>query len=105
MPKAGALSAKQRNACRSGGAYVLGGHRPFRPAGDPVQAPSSLVFVVLDESCLRRSVGEPAVMNGQLDRLLKFAELPNTVLQIAPFEMGECEGCRHPPVRTLFVEV
>lgn len=28
-------------------------------------------------------------MNGQLDRLLEFAELPNTVLQIAPFEMGE----------------
>jgi transcriptional regulator with XRE-family HTH domain len=54
-----------------------------------VRTPSPLVFVVLDESCLRRPVGEPAVMDAQLARLLEFAELPNTVLQIAPFAMGE----------------
>ncbi|WP_405990620.1 Scr1 family TA system antitoxin-like transcriptional regulator [Streptomyces sp. NBC_00986] len=54
-----------------------------------VRTPAPLVFVVLDESCLCRPVGEPAVMNAQLDRLLEFAELPNTVLQIAPFAMGE----------------
>ncbi|WP_330313242.1 helix-turn-helix transcriptional regulator [Streptomyces sp. NBC_00523] len=47
-----------------------------------------LVLVVLDESCLRRPVGGPDTMNAQLDRLLEFAELPNTVFQIAPFTMG-----------------
>ncbi|ANZ19978.1 hypothetical protein SNOUR_33735 [Streptomyces noursei ATCC 11455] len=27
-------------------------------------------------------------MDAQFDRLLKFAEMPNTVLQVAPFAMG-----------------
>ncbi|WP_405676084.1 helix-turn-helix transcriptional regulator [Streptomyces sp. NBC_01511] len=47
-----------------------------------------MVFVVLDESCIRRPIGEPAVINAQLKRLVEFAELPNTVLQVAPFAMG-----------------
>lgn len=53
-----------------------------------VRTPPPMVFAVLDESCLRRPVGEPAAMNAQLERLMEFAELPNTVLQIAPFDMG-----------------
>ncbi|MEV0847866.1 helix-turn-helix transcriptional regulator [Streptomyces sp. NPDC049954] len=48
-----------------------------------------LIFVVLDESCLRRPIGSPAIMEAQLARLLEFAELPNTVVQVAPFDMGE----------------
>ncbi|MGW2182027.1 helix-turn-helix domain-containing protein [Streptomyces sp. NPDC001732] len=44
------------------------------------------MLVVMDESCIRRQVGGPKVMAAQLDRLLKFAEQPNTVLQIAPFD-------------------
>ncbi|NYV77178.1 helix-turn-helix transcriptional regulator [Streptomyces sp. UH6] len=47
-----------------------------------------LVFVVLDESCIRRPIGDPSVMAAQFDHLLAFAELPNTVLQIAEFTMG-----------------
>lgn len=47
------------------------------------------VLVVMDESCVRRQVGGGEVMKAQLDRLLSFAEQPNTVLQIAPFTMGE----------------
>ncbi|MFJ3837041.1 helix-turn-helix domain-containing protein [Streptomyces sp. NPDC090054] len=54
-----------------------------------LRTPPPVVFAVLDESCLRRPIGGPALMKGQLTRLLEFAELPNTVLQIAPFEMGE----------------
>ncbi|GGN54835.1 transcriptional regulator [Streptomyces kronopolitis] len=54
-----------------------------------VRTPPPLVFVVLDESCLRRPVGGPAVMEAQLESLIEFAELPNTVLHIAPFDMGE----------------
>ncbi|CAL9306519.1 hypothetical protein SUDANB180_03522 [Streptomyces sp. enrichment culture] len=47
------------------------------------------MLVVMDESCIRRQVGGPKIMRAQLDRLMQFAELPNTVLQIAPFDMGE----------------
>ncbi len=53
------------------------------------RTPPPLVFAVLDESCIRRTVGDPAVMKAQFTRLLEFADLPNTVLQIAPFSMGE----------------
>ncbi|MFI8257555.1 helix-turn-helix transcriptional regulator [Streptomyces filamentosus] len=48
-----------------------------------------MLFVVMDESCLRRPVGGPDVMAAQLDRLVEFAERPNTVVQVAPFDMGE----------------
>ncbi|WP_328547549.1 helix-turn-helix transcriptional regulator [Streptomyces platensis] len=54
-----------------------------------VRTPPPLVFVVLDESCIRRPIGGSAVMNAQLARLVEFAELPNTVLHVAPFDMGE----------------
>ena len=50
--------------------------------------PPPLVFAVLDESCLRRPVGDSAIMEAQFARLLEFAELPNTVVQVAPFDMG-----------------
>ncbi|MCW7984062.1 DNA-binding protein [Streptomyces platensis subsp. clarensis] len=48
-----------------------------------------LVSAVLDESCIRRPVGGAAVMDAQLARLIEFAELPNTMLQIATYDMGE----------------
>ncbi|MEV0263973.1 helix-turn-helix transcriptional regulator [Streptomyces sp. NPDC050617] len=54
-----------------------------------VRSSPPLVFVTLDESCIRRPMGEPAIMDAQLARLVEFAELPNTMLQVAPFEMGE----------------
>ncbi|WP_435604297.1 helix-turn-helix domain-containing protein [Streptomyces sp. bgisy130] len=54
-----------------------------------VRTPPPLVFVVLDESCLRRPIGGPAIMDAQLARLIEFAEHPTTVLQVAPFDLGE----------------
>ncbi|MFJ6724339.1 Scr1 family TA system antitoxin-like transcriptional regulator [Streptomyces sp. NPDC091281] len=48
-----------------------------------------MTFVVMDESCIRRHIGAPGVMTAQLDRLSEFAARPHTVLQIAPFDMGE----------------
>ncbi|MFZ3472207.1 helix-turn-helix domain-containing protein [Streptomyces sp. 4.24] len=54
-----------------------------------VRNPPPLILAVLDESCIRRPLGGPGVMRDQFTRLLEFAELPNTVLQIAPFDMGE----------------
>lgn len=54
-----------------------------------VRTPPPLILAVLDESCIRRPLGGPGVMRDQFTRLLEFAELPNTVLQVAPFDMGE----------------
>ncbi|MET8882602.1 helix-turn-helix domain-containing protein [Streptomyces rubiginosohelvolus] len=54
-----------------------------------LRSPTPLLFAVLDEGCVLRPMGGPEVMAAQFDRLLEFAEQPNTVLQIAPFQMGE----------------
>ncbi|AGK79934.1 helix-turn-helix transcriptional regulator [Streptomyces microflavus] len=54
-----------------------------------VRTPPPMIFVVMDESCVLRPVGGSAVMDAQLDHLLAFAEMPNTMLQVAPYEMGE----------------
>ncbi|KIE26337.1 DNA-binding protein [Streptomyces sp. MUSC 125] len=48
-----------------------------------------MLFVVMDESCVRRRVGGREVMDAQLESLVEFAARPNTVLQVAPFEIGE----------------
>ncbi|MEV6078016.1 helix-turn-helix transcriptional regulator [Streptomyces sp. NPDC052069] len=53
-----------------------------------VRSPSPLIFAVLDEGCILRPMGDPAVMDAQFAQLLEFAERPNTLLQIAPFRMG-----------------
>ncbi len=48
-----------------------------------------MLFMTLDESCIRRPVGGAAVMEGQLARLVEFAAMPNTLLQVALYEIGE----------------
>ncbi|MFI1865744.1 helix-turn-helix domain-containing protein [Streptomyces jumonjinensis] len=53
------------------------------------RTPPPLIFVVLDEGCIRRPMGEPAVMAEQLACLAEFAEQPHTVLQVAEFSMGD----------------
>ena len=51
--------------------------------------PSPLLWVVMDETVLRRPVGGPAVMRGQITRLMEAsATLPNVRLQILPFAAG-----------------
>ncbi|MFI1099820.1 helix-turn-helix transcriptional regulator [Streptomyces melanogenes] len=52
------------------------------------RTPFPLISAVLDESCLRRPIGDSALMDAQFARLVEFAELPNTVLQVATFDMG-----------------
>jgi hypothetical protein len=47
------------------------------------------LHAVLDESCLRRFVGGPAVMRDQFERLEMLTERPRTLIQVAPFSMGE----------------
>ncbi|MFD7224129.1 helix-turn-helix transcriptional regulator [Streptomyces sp. NPDC059892] len=47
-----------------------------------------LVWVILDESCLRRTIGSPAVMAEQLAHLIKEAESPRFTIQVLPFSSG-----------------
>ncbi|MFD7086630.1 helix-turn-helix transcriptional regulator [Streptomyces sp. NPDC059896] len=47
-----------------------------------------LVWVVLDEACLRRMIGTPAVMAEQTAHLIKEAESPRFTLQVLPYDSG-----------------
>ncbi|MFJ2258265.1 helix-turn-helix transcriptional regulator [Streptomyces sp. NPDC087844] len=53
-------------------------------------------WAVMDETALRRPVGGPEVMRGQIDRLLEATTLPNVTLQIAPFSSGPHAGTYGP---------
>ncbi|MZD07157.1 helix-turn-helix domain-containing protein [Streptomyces sp. SID5785] len=46
------------------------------------------LWVVMDETVLRRPPGGPAVLRGQLDRLIEVARLPHVTLQLAEFATG-----------------
>jgi DNA-binding XRE family transcriptional regulator len=46
------------------------------------------LWAVIDEAALRRPVGSPEVMRGQLERLINATKLANVVLQILPFRAG-----------------
>ncbi len=46
------------------------------------------LWLVLNESVVRRVVGGPAVMRDQLHRLIEASRMPNVTLQIVPFSAG-----------------
>ncbi|GAA2874935.1 helix-turn-helix transcriptional regulator [Streptosporangium fragile] len=46
------------------------------------------LWAVLDEAVLRRPLGGPEVMRGQIDHILEALELPNVTVQIVPFSVG-----------------
>jgi transcriptional regulator with XRE-family HTH domain len=46
------------------------------------------IWAVVDEAVLRRPLGSPAVMQGQLKHLLELADLPNVTIQVMPFQAG-----------------
>lgn len=50
------------------------------------------VWSVMDEAALRRPVGGPAVMRGQLRRLQEVAQQTNVTLQVVPFSRGGHAG-------------
>ncbi|MBF6132696.1 helix-turn-helix domain-containing protein [Nocardia otitidiscaviarum] len=50
------------------------------------------LWVVLDEAVIRRMVGGPEVMIGQLQRLLGDAAQRNVILQLLPFDAGAHPG-------------
>ncbi|MFC7326609.1 helix-turn-helix domain-containing protein [Marinactinospora rubrisoli] len=46
------------------------------------------LWAVVDEAALRRPVGGPDVMRGQLEYLLRIAQLPHIDVQVLPFAVG-----------------
>lgn len=60
------------------------------------RTPPPLARAVLDEHCLRRPIGGPMVMAGQLRHLEQLAQRPNIVIQIAPYSLGEDRPFTYP---------
>ncbi|MDT0480659.1 MULTISPECIES: helix-turn-helix domain-containing protein [Streptomyces] len=54
------------------------------------------LWVVMDETVLRRPVGGQEVMRAQIDKLLEATKLPNVTLQVAPFANGPHPGTYGP---------
>ncbi|MFJ5066510.1 DUF5753 domain-containing protein [Kitasatospora sp. NPDC088556] len=70
-------------------AYLLDRQAKLRRSQPP------FVQAVIDESNLRRPIGGPAVMVGQLRHLELLAEQPNVTLQVAPVSLGEDRPFAH----------
>lgn len=47
-----------------------------------------VLWIILDESCLRREVGGRAVMRQQMEHLLAEAQGPNVTVQVLPYDSG-----------------
>lgn len=54
------------------------------------------LFFVLDEAVVRRQVGGPAVMRGQLRRLIDASAKPNVTVEVVPFSAGIHPGTLGP---------
>ncbi|MFK3984710.1 helix-turn-helix domain-containing protein [Micromonospora sp. NPDC050397] len=82
-------------------AVVLLGHRTA--SGDEVERRVNLrmarqqlltrtdppqIWAVVDEAALRRPIGGPEVMHGQISALIEATKLPNVRLQVMPFATG-----------------
>ena len=72
-PRAGAEEVDRLVELRMRRQRILDGTHPPR------------LWTVIDESVLRRSLGGPAVLKAQIDRLLELIELPHVSLQVIPF--------------------
>ncbi|MEV5277239.1 helix-turn-helix transcriptional regulator [Streptomyces sp. NPDC051994] len=60
------------------------------------RADAPRLWVVMDETVLRRPVGSPQVMRDQIDRLLEASTLPNVTVQLAEFASGHHPGTYGP---------
>ncbi|MFF0677825.1 helix-turn-helix domain-containing protein [Streptomyces tendae] len=50
------------------------------------------LWVVLDEACLRRTVGSRQVMREQLEHVAEMSQLPHITVQVLPFDVGAHPG-------------
>ena len=59
-----------------------------------ITAPESplRLWTVMDESALRRVVGNRSLMRDQLEHLVEQSQLPHVTVQVIPFEMGAHPG-------------
>ena len=62
------------------------------------------LWTVIDEAVIRRVVGGPAVMGGQLQHLVDAAEEGKTTIQVVPFRAGAHSGTTGPFVILDFLE-
>jgi transcriptional regulator with XRE-family HTH domain len=62
------------------------------------------LWAVIDEAVIRRLVGGPGVMRGQLQHLIDCADQGKTTLQIVPYRAGAHAGTTGPFVILEFVE-
>ncbi len=46
------------------------------------------LWAVVDEAALRRPIGGPEVMRGQIEYLIEATKLPGVILQVLPFRVG-----------------
>jgi transcriptional regulator with XRE-family HTH domain len=56
------------------------------------EQPPLELWAIFDEAVIRRTVGGPAVMRGQLYRLIADANRPNITMQVLPFSCGAHAG-------------
>ncbi len=54
--------------------------------------PAPLLLALIDEGVLHRPIAPPAVMRGQLARLLTLSRQPNITIQVVPYEAGGHTG-------------
>lgn len=80
MPKLEASDLERRARARMDRAAVLAKEEPLE------------LWVVLDEAAIRRVVGGPEVMSGQLRQLGEATKRKNVILQILPFDAGAHPG-------------
>ncbi|MEV1241505.1 helix-turn-helix transcriptional regulator [Nonomuraea sp. NPDC049750] len=52
------------------------------------RVPALPIYAIIDEAVLRRSIGGPAVMREQLQRLIDESKQPHVTLQVIPFTAG-----------------
>ncbi|GAB3970504.1 helix-turn-helix transcriptional regulator [Actinoallomurus acanthiterrae] len=58
--------------------------------------PAPMLTAVLDEAALRRPIGGPDVMRGQLNTLLDVVRRPNVTVRVLPLEVGTHAGLDGP---------
>ncbi|MGW3268350.1 helix-turn-helix domain-containing protein [Streptomyces sp. NPDC001056] len=75
-PNASAETTERRVALRMRRQQLLAGTEPPR------------VWIVMDETVLRRPVGGPGVMRAQIDHLVELGRSPQVTVQLMPFAHG-----------------
>lgn len=68
----------------------------------PISVRAGKKFALLDEGAIRREIGGPDVMRGQLEHLVELAKWPNICMQVVPFSARAHPGLAGPIVIASF---